>query len=319
MAQEEDARTEPSVVEPAKIEGEKPEVEQEQARPKAAFSKTPTFTAIHAARYHRQDLIKELEKIQQRTLLCYVSGPFAQIGRDDAAGLGDLLHNVGLGQPIDLLLHTPGGDIDATEKLITMLRASVGRDGEYGELRVVVPDYAKSAGTLIALGANSLIMSDSSELGTIDPQIWRKDGHGNDICHSVMDYLDAYREQSALLKKEPDNPAVRAMFDKFDPTILRRHEAIRERARVLAEDLTKRRGLNYSEIASFFLNTERWKSHSQPIGWQACEEAGLAVAYLPHTDPTWRKYWQLYCHQRIAIKDHQKLFESGAASLIFDS
>ncbi|TJW70781.1 MAG: hypothetical protein E5X43_33855, partial [Mesorhizobium sp.] len=134
------------------------------------------FTAMNAARYQRQSLIREIE-VNHPQLLCYVAGNKAPVDRADTLGFVDMLHNVTPGDPIDLMLHTPGGDVDAAEKLITLVRGAV---GEQGQLRVIVPDYAKSAGTLMALGANSIVMSDSSELGPIDPQVSLKDGNGND-------------------------------------------------------------------------------------------------------------------------------------------
>lgn len=286
--------------------------------PASPPSKTPMFTAMHAQRYQRQLLIKQLEGETKRKLLCFVSGHAGQVSRDDTAGFVDMLHNVASGEPLDLLLHTPGGDIDAAEKLITLLRTTVGEDGS---LRVIVPDFAKSAGTLMALGANSIVMSDSSELGTIDPQIWLKDGKGNDICHSVLNYIDAYDELAAALRSNPNDPVARAMFDKFDPTTLRKFKAVRDRARTFAENQLKRRGANFSKIASELMDTRQFPSHGQMIGWEAAERIGLTIEYMQRTDPVWRRYWELYCHLRLAVSssDDQKIFESSYVSLVFDS
>ena len=127
-------------------------------QPPRAIEKTPMFTAMNAARYQRQTLIRDIEADQPK-LLCYVAGNKAPVDRIDTLGFVDMLHNITPGDPIDLLLHTPGGDVDAAEKLITLVRSAAGEDGQ---LRVIVPDYAKSAGTLMALGANAIVMSDSS-------------------------------------------------------------------------------------------------------------------------------------------------------------
>src|SRR5262249_18981403 len=115
--------------------------------------KTPFYQAINALRYQRQAII---ERIQGRTrvkLICYVAGIGAPISRDDTIGFADLLYKLRSAAPLDLLLHTPGGDIDAAEKLISMVRAKV----ENARLRIIVPDFAKSAGTLMTLGADRLI------------------------------------------------------------------------------------------------------------------------------------------------------------------
>lgn len=277
-------------------------------------SKTPLFTASNAARYQRQEQIKALEQLLGgRKVLCYVCGRKTEIDRDDTAGFVDLLHNISPGAKIDLVLHTGGGDIDAAEKLIKLVQMRVGADGE---IRVVVPDYAKSAGTIMALGAHSIVMSDSSELGAIDPQFWLKDGRGNDICYSALQYVAAYKQHEAALKADREDPVALLMFDKFDPVLVRKFEGIRDRARSLAEDLLKRRSLPYTTIVSNLMDIQRWKSHGQMISAADAFEIGLGVELMPPDSDIWRRFWELHCNQRLAIDDNQKIFESAYVSLI---
>jgi hypothetical protein len=226
----------------------------------------------------------------------------------------ELLHNIQPWESIDLLLHTKGGDVDAAEKMMAMVQATV----VGGILRVIIPDFAKSAGTLMILGADTLIMSDSSELGTIDPQIWTDDGRGNQICHSVLSYLDAFKTHSDALRENPDDPVARLMLSKLDPTTLRHYEAIRDRARSFAEGQLKRKGRNFSQITAAFMDIGRWPSHGQMINWQDVRDLGLPVEYLPPRSKQWQAYWQLYCLLRLAVKDRQNIFESNYASLILD-
>lgn len=290
----------------AEGDGEKPQ--------RHAPSKTPMYEAIHSPRYHRQNLIRQIEENTGRKLVCYVSGRHATIDRDDTVGFMELLHNIPPGSDIDLLLHTRGGDVDAAEKLVTLLQATVGG----GALRVVIPDFAKSAGTLMALGADTLIMSDTSELGTIDPQIWSDDGNGNQTSQSVLSYLDAYKAHSDALTKSPDDPVARLMLSKMDPATLRNFESIRDRARNFAEDQLKRKGRNFSQIAGALLDTARWPSHGQMIKWQDAKELGLDIHYLEPRSGEWQAYWYLYCLLRLAVKDKQNIFESTYASLVLD-
>ncbi len=299
-----------------------PEVRREDPleTPGAATSaRTPMYQAIHAARYERQALIKDIEGKSGRKLICYTMGSAAAIDRDDTGGFVVLLHNVPQGCNLDLLLHTPGGDIDAAEKLISMVRTAVG----IGALRVIVPDFAKSAGTLIALGADTIVMSDSSELGPIDPQITLNDGHGNFIPHSVQCYLDAYETHSATLRKSPDDVPARIMLGKLDPSTVKLFEAVRNRARTFAEDQLKHgmfrlSGGNFTEIANKLIDTARWPSHGQMISWQEAVSIGLCVEYVSPASEQWQLYWRLYCLQRLAVKDRQKLFESNYASFLLD-
>jgi len=265
----------------------------------------------------RLNLIRALEKETGTRLLCYVSGHCAEISRDDTLGFVDMLSTVPQGAAVDLLLHTLGGDIDVTEKLVMLLRAKV---GDHGGLRVIVPDCAKSAGTLIALGANRIVMSDSSELGTIDPQIWLKDGRGNETRHSVLHYLDAYAAYEQRVIENPTDLSARVMIEKFEPATLHKLNGVRERARILAENLLKPRGLNWSAIVNEkLMNIKEYQSHGQPLGWKVVERLGLDVDYLSQVDARWKRYWRLYLQLRLAIKDNQRVFESNSTSMVLEA
>ncbi len=269
---------------------------------------------FHSQRPRRVGTRKEIQEEYGRRLICYVSGKAASIDRDDTAGFMEILHNIQPGENVDLLLHTGGGDVDAAEKLMAMVQATV----TGGQFRVIIPDFAKSAGTLILLGADALLMSDSSELGTIDPQIFAGDGRGNLICHSVLSYLDAFKTHADKLRESPDDPVARLMLNKLDPTTLRHYEAIRDRARSFAEGQLKRKGRNFSQITSALMDIGRWQSHGQMISWQDAKELGLPVEYLPPRSKQWQAYWHLYCLLRLAVKDRQNIFESDYASLILE-
>ena len=285
----------------------------ESPKPKPSFTKTPMFEASHAARYQRQTLIRAIEEIiKPRRLLCYVGGDKAEINNRDVPGFVDLLHNIPQGTSIDLLLHTIGGDLDAAEKLIRLVLAKV-TDG--AELRIVIPDFAKSAGTLMALGAHRLIMSDSSELGTIDPQVTLADVQGNHICQSVLSYLASFDDYARMLRVNPQDPVAAIMVQKFDPNVVNQFRLIIQRARNSAETLLKQKGLPFSQIANDLMDLTRWPSHRQMINWEDVQEIGLPVDYFPPTDDLWQKYWLLHCYQRISLEAKERLFESSFVSL----
>jgi hypothetical protein len=280
------------------------------------LKKTPLFQAFHAPRYQRQGLIQDINKITGTKLICYVAGLAAPIDRDDPMAFADLLFNLTMNEDVDLLIHTGGGDIDAAEKLIEMLRQKVGT----GRLRVVIPDFAKSAGTLMALGADEIIMGDSSELGPIDPQVVRIDKDGNRVPQSVQNYLDAYSEHRETLRLNPNDITAQLLLSKLDPATIKHYENVLLRSRKIAERLLqtgmfKETG-NWSGAASTLIDTKAWPSHAQMISWQeATATIGLTVDYRDSNDELWPMYWQLYCLQKLSIKDNEKLFESDYASL----
>lgn len=292
------------------------------ARPAELPTRTSMFRAINALRYTRQELIRKIDEETGRHLICYISGRLASIDRDDIVFMVDLLERIPQGGDVDLLLHTPGGDMDAAEKIVAMIRARVST----GQFRVIVPDFAKSSGTLIAIGADKVLMSDSSELGPIDPQLVLSDGRGNLIAHSVQAFLDAYEEHSKILQNNPNHAASRMMLDKLDPGTMKLFAAAKERARNLAQKHLLQGMLkggsvgnvNYTMVASNLLDTQRWLAHGQMIGPYDAKEIGLEVEQLSPTDSLWHKYWDLYCLQRLAVTDRQKLFESHYVSLPVD-
>ena len=90
---------------------------------KADFKKTPLYRALRSDRYSRQELIISIEKITNRALIIYEANlwrPGSSLGEDDIQPFGDLLCRLSEKENVDLLIHSPGGDIDATEKIIEM-------------------------------------------------------------------------------------------------------------------------------------------------------------------------------------------------------
>ena len=278
--------------------------------------RTPMFKALNAERYGRQTLIKKIQEKTKNHLICYVATQSSSLTREDSIGFAEVLYNIPRNSSIDLLINSPGGDIDAAEKIVSMLRATVGK----GILRIIVPDFAKSAGTLIALAADKIVMSDSSELGPIDPQFVKKDSDGNQHWHSILNYLSAYDKLSKELKDDPNNLPAKMMFSKFDATTVELFEAIKQRARTLAEEHLNRwmfqhKKATYTKIAGDLMDLTKWPAHGQMISWEDAKQMELEVEYFEPDDKLWKSYWELYCFQRLAIKDHEKLFESEHVSL----
>ena len=91
-------------------------------------TKTPMFTARNSARYERQDSDPGHQHGTENTeLICYVGGVDTQITQRRPPGVRRYAaQHRSLGDPVDLMLHTCGGDVDACEKLVAVLHAKVG-------------------------------------------------------------------------------------------------------------------------------------------------------------------------------------------------
>jgi ClpP class serine protease len=100
------------------------------------LTKTPMYTAMNAGRYQRQELIKHINAAEHTNLICYVGSLETEIDRNDVIGFVEMLHNIPENAPIDLLLNTGGGDVDACEKLVKLMLAKAGTQ----PFRVIVPD-----------------------------------------------------------------------------------------------------------------------------------------------------------------------------------
>ena len=69
------------------------------------------------------------------------------------------------GNSLDLILHSPCGSPEAAEAIISYLRS------RFSHIRVIVPQLAMSAATMIACAADEIVLGKHSFLGPIDPQL----------------------------------------------------------------------------------------------------------------------------------------------------
>ena len=89
---------------------------------------------------------------------------FFDINDYDKNGFMTAINGLDTSKGLDLILHTPGGDVAATESIIDYVLQ------KFEDIRVVVPQLAMSAGTMIACSVDSILMGRHSSLGPIDPQ-----------------------------------------------------------------------------------------------------------------------------------------------------
>lgn len=272
----------------------------------AAPSPIAEVRSLHLER--RQELIREIERGTQRSLLCYITRD-QWISQEDVRYLEELLYAVTAARPLDLMLNSPGGSVSTAVKMVNMLWNADGED----IFRLVVPDEAKSAATLVALGASEIVMSNTSELGPIDPQVEDRDGN----WYSVFDYIAAYKSAEERLRARPSDPAYMMTFEKFDPVRYQSFKQMTEYTRQSAENLLKRHGGNYTLAPTRLMDTDMFPLHEQVIDWETAKrDVDLNVRFMSDREPLWRLYWRLYCHLQDAVEGHRKIFESGDVSVL---
>jgi membrane-bound ClpP family serine protease len=89
-----------------------------------------------------------------------------QITAEDLNAFMSVMYGMNWERGLTLILHTPGGVTNATESIVSYLRS------KFDDIEVIVPTFAMSAGTMISLGANRIVMGRQSQLGPIDPQFF---------------------------------------------------------------------------------------------------------------------------------------------------
>jgi hypothetical protein len=286
--------------------------------PIPAPEQTPLFHAFEQPRYTRQNLIRAIEERTQRRLVCFIAGPQTSLAANDVPPFVDLLHDVEVDSDVDLLLHTPGGDVDQAERIVLLCRKRVGK----GEFRVVVPDSAKSAGTLIAIAADEIVMGEPSELGPIDPVITITTPDGELMTRPAQSFLDGLQDIVNQIGGGDLSPAYFPLLDKLDPALidfcrkaLSRSEQFAERFLIrymLKGDPDKARAL-----ARELNDVKKHLSHGAVIDAERADAMGLNVRVLGPGDDLWQAYWRLYCLGRLALSTtSQRLFEGRRASLI---
>lgn len=167
----------------------------------------------------RKSLFKQLEgqpgPMPRRVIMYY-----AQLNRalthEDILPFTSMLKGIGKVANLDFIIHSPGGEGSAADKIMDLCRKYC-----TGTLRVVVPLYAKSAATLIALGGDEIVMGETSEIGPIDAQIYIiQDNAPQQV--SADHFLRAAREAtSKLASQNPEEvEAARIQLASMSPAFL---------------------------------------------------------------------------------------------------
>lgn len=130
-----------------------------------------------------------------------------ELNDSDKNGFMGSIHELDRSKGLDLLLHTPGGGTAATESLIDYLRNMFGTN-----IRAIVPQLAMSAGTMVALACEEVLMGAQSSLGPIDPQIYGLPAHG------IIEEFDRAAEE--IQQDQTKIPVWQPIIAKYNPTLI---------------------------------------------------------------------------------------------------
>jgi ClpP class serine protease len=129
--------------------------------------------------------------IHRQETISFLGVPiFRHIDIDDAESVLRAIRETPPGQPIEIILHTPGGLVLASSQIALALA------DHDGPVTAVVPHYAMSGGTMIALAADEIVVDRHAALGPIDPQLGQYPAAS---ILAALDYPGPHRDEFLVL------------------------------------------------------------------------------------------------------------------------
>jgi len=197
---------------------------------------------------------------------------------EDADQIEEILCNSKIEKGITLLLDAPGGDGLTAERIIRICKSY-----SKGDFETIVPARAKSAATMVCLGSDRILMSSTSELGPVDPQVLvdltGKGVHQWVAAHYITKTFDALFTEAKELRDGQIEPFLQQLskFNAVQIEQLRAATALAENIVVGALEKGMLQGRSKGEIKALikpFTDPDQTMSHGRGIGAEQAKSAG---------------------------------------------
>jgi hypothetical protein len=233
----------------------------------------------------RRKYLHQLHALTGRSTVSYTTdflgvgaGQQTMITLGDMQGLMEVFRDLP-GPNLDLILHSPGGQAEATDRIVRYMRS------KFDHVRVFVPLAAMSAATMWAMAADEIVMGKHSQLGPIDPQINLPSG----VTVPARALLDQFEEASEKLAAEPEKIAAwLPTLQQYPPGLLNVCESAAELARVLVSEWLQTYMLasvsnkadKAASIADWLNDDKAHLSHSRAVTRDQLTDHGVTVIKL---------------------------------------
>jgi hypothetical protein len=260
----------------------------------------------------RKACYNDIESVRGKPLIIYASkfidgsgqGAPVLIDINDVDGFTDLVNHINESDSIDVLIHSPGGRPDATERIVYILRS------RFKEVNFLIPHSAYSAATMLALSGNNIIMHPSATLGPIDPQI-------NGIpARSIKRGFEKVKK--IIMEEGPEAlPAYIPLIEKYSLDLLELCDDSEKLSKELVGNWLKqymfKDKVNQNAIkkaVNYFSNYDKHLLHSRPLVYDKLKSLKLNVqiAEAPLKDLLWESY--ILINGFFNITPFVKLYES---------
>jgi ATP-dependent protease ClpP protease subunit len=232
----------------------------------------------------RKKYLEKLNNITGRNVVSYYSA-FLQksdsspllIEDSDMGGFMSVFRGLDRTKGLDLILHTPGGVLSATEAIINYIRRIFDTN-----IRVIVPQLAMSGGTIIALSAKEILMGYHSSLGPIDPQLMSVS------AHAVLEEFETAKRE---IQNNPNCTELwKTIIAKYHPTFIGDCQKAVIWSEELARDLLATgmfrdepddiKAQTIDRIIDGLADHGNSKSHDRHFSSKLCTEFGLKILNL---------------------------------------
>ena len=225
--------------------------------------------------------------------------------------LADLSGNV---EKLGIIIASPGGSMRAVDAWLETAYSKVKK------LVVIVPGPAKSAATVLALGADEIVMGPTSELGPTDPQI-PIGGRYTSANYIIKEY----KKIDETLKANPSSPAAMLLLRNYMPGLLESCEEIIEYSKeilqkYLSDHLMKGQSDdNIKQVINYF--TDEHKAHEKRISYGVLQhdlpEFSKLITFLQTNDEKWKLINNYFSRAFVFLKSQKaaKIIETTDSTL----
>lgn len=230
----------------------------------------------------RRKYIKALSEYTGRSTIAYYSSFLnknvenIEVNDYDLNGFMNAIRELDCSKGLDLILHTPGGDPTAAEAIVEYIKDKFDKN-----IRVIVPQIAMSAGTMIACSAKEIIMGRKSSLGPIDPQF-----NGIPAENILKEFKDAKDD----LSMHPENAQYWAIkLQQYPAAFMKTAIDAIELSNELIEKwlgdvMLKDNSEKLKKAVDFLSSHSNSKVHGRHYRYDQCMEHGLKVTLLEDDD-----------------------------------
>jgi hypothetical protein len=217
-----------------------------------------------------------------------------------------------------VILHSPGGRPDATERIVEILR------NKFKEVHFLIPHSAYSAATMLALSGNTIMLHPSAILGPIDPQVAVPTKEGLVRFVPAKSILNGFAKAKAMIKKEgPESlPAYIPLIEKYSLDLFELCEDSEKLSKTLVSSwlskymfATEKHGApltrKIKKAVGYFSDYDTHRIHSRPLSPSKLSDFGLKIEVADEMlrDLLWEAY--ILLNGFFNISPFVKLYESA--------